>query len=275
MSVLLERKIDCHNHVFDPENFPYQPDRYHPQGHEISPADYFLQVLDTYHVSHALVVGPNSGYGEDDNRALLDAIRRSNGRFKGMAVVSQGVSDETLLALKHAGIVGVTFNVAFYGIEHFHYAEALMAQLHRCGLLVQIQVIGDQLLAFEALLKRTPATVVIDHCGRPELDNGIDAKAFQALLAIARDTQHSIKLSGMAKFSKQGFPFSDTKEYVMALFEAFGEDRVLWGSDWPFLLAPQRMDYGTLLTLAEAWFPNPDVREKYFWRNAARLFGFE
>jgi predicted TIM-barrel fold metal-dependent hydrolase len=78
----------------------------------------------------------------------------------------------------------------------------------------------------------------------------------------------------MAKFSKQGFPFDDTKPYVDALFAAFGEDRVLWGSDWPFLLAPQRMDYGTLLLLAEQWFPDPNVREKYFWRNAARLFGF-
>lgn len=274
MSVLLERKIDCHNHVFDPENFPYQPDRYHPQGHEISPADYFLQVLRAYNVSHALVIGPNSGYGEDDNRALLEAIQRSNGRFKGMAVVSKDVTDDTLLALKEAGVVGVTFNVAFYGVEHFADAETLMAQLHKVGLMAQIQVMGDQILAFEALLKRTPATVIIDHCGRPELDEGMDSAAFQALLSIAEQTPHYIKLSGMAKFSKQGFPFADTKAYVMALFAAFGEDRILWGSDWPFLLAPQRMDYGTLLMLAEDWFPDTSVREKYFWQNAARLFGF-
>lgn len=274
MSVLLERKIDCHNHVFDPENFPYQPDRYHPAGHEVSPAEYFLKVLEAYNVSHALVVGPNSGYGEDDNRALLDAIERSNGRLKGMAVVSKDVTDETLQSLKRSGIVGVTFNVAFYGEEHFGHAASLMSRLHDHGLLAQIQVQGDQVLSFVDVLKSTPALVVIDHCGRPELDQGMDSPAFQVLLSLGKQTQHAIKLSGMAKFSKQGFPFDDTKPYVDALFAAFGEDRVLWGSDWPFLLAPQRMDYGTLLLLAEQWFPDPNVREKYFWRNAARLFGF-
>ncbi len=93
MSVFTERKIDCHNHIFDPVRFPCQPDSpYHPDGHEIATADQFLQVLDTYGVSQALLVGPNSGYGENDNRALLDAIRRSDGRFRGMAVVDQQCS---------------------------------------------------------------------------------------------------------------------------------------------------------------------------------------
>lgn len=275
MSVFLERKIDCHNHIFDPQLFPYQEDaKYRPQGHEITSANYFLDVLDAYGVSHALLVGPNSAYGEDDNRALLDAIQRSNGRFKGMAVVSKDVSDDTLASFKKAGVVGVTFNVAYYGAAHFSHAQDLMARLHQHGLLAQIQVTGDQILDFEDLLLNTPATVVIDHCGRPDLNEGLSSKAFNTLLAIGHKTRHYIKLSGMAKFSQQPYPFQDTQPYVMALLQAFGEDRVLWGSDWPFLLAPQRMDYGTLLTLAQSWFPDNSVREKYFWRNAASLYGF-
>ncbi|MGB0784276.1 MAG: hypothetical protein ACPGRG_13985, partial [Marinomonas sp.] len=70
MSVFTERKIDCHNHIFDPQQFPYQADSpYAPEGHEVATADYFLQVLETYGVSHALLIGPNSAYGENDNRA--------------------------------------------------------------------------------------------------------------------------------------------------------------------------------------------------------------
>lgn len=275
MSIFTERKIDCHNHIFDPNGFPYQADTpYAPAGHEITTADYFHHVLDAYGVSQALIVGPNSAYGEDDNRALIDAIARSNGRFKGMAVVSKDVSDETLAGFSAQGIVGVTFNVAYYGVAHFSHAEKLMQRLNDHGLLAQIQTQGDQILAFKDILINTPATVVIDHCGRPDLSQGIQSNAFQSLLTIGRAGRHYVKLSGMAKFSREPYPFDDAHEYVAALLDAFSEDRVLWGSDWPFLMAPQRMDYGTLLTLAERWFPNDVQREKYLWRNAYELYGF-
>lgn len=276
MTIFTERKIDCHNHIFDPAGFPYQPDTpYAPSGHEITTAEYFHQVLDAYGVSHALIVGPNSAYGEDDNRALIDAIARSNGRFKGMAVVSKDVTDATLAGFKAQGIVGVTFNVAYYGPEHFAHAAELMDRLHRFGLLAQIQTQGEQILAFADVLFNTPATVVIDHCGRPDLNQGLNSEAFKMLEDIGRAGRHFIKLSGMAKFSEQAYPFTDTKPYVEALFAAYGEDRVLWGSDWPFLMAPQRMDYGTLLTLAKSWFPDTAQRGKYLWKNASRLYGFD
>ena len=166
MSIFTERKIDCHNHIFDPLAFPYQENApYKPTGHEITTADYFTHVLDSYGVSHALIVGPNSGYGEDDNRALLDAIARSNGRFKGMAVVSKDVSDQTLLDLKTAGIVGVTFNIAFYGADHFHYAEEHLHRLKKAGIIAQFQFSGDELLPFYDLILNSPVKIIIDHAG--------------------------------------------------------------------------------------------------------------
>jgi hypothetical protein len=64
MNIYDEPKIDCHNHVIDPARFPYAADTaYRPAGQEIGNAAYFLHVLDAYGVRHALVVGPNSGYG--------------------------------------------------------------------------------------------------------------------------------------------------------------------------------------------------------------------
>ena len=83
MNIYDEPKIDCHNHIFDPSSFPYAADAYYrPAGQEIGTAAQFRSVLDAYGVRHALVVGPNSGYGQD-NRCLLDAMAKSGGRFKG------------------------------------------------------------------------------------------------------------------------------------------------------------------------------------------------
>ena len=60
-------KIDGHCHVLDPARFAYGADiAYHPAGQEIGTADYFQHVLEAYGVQHALLVGPNSGYGNDN-----------------------------------------------------------------------------------------------------------------------------------------------------------------------------------------------------------------
>jgi predicted TIM-barrel fold metal-dependent hydrolase len=276
MSVFTERKIDCHNHIFDPLRFPYQLlSSYHPSGHEIATADQFLQVLDTYGVSQALLVGPNSAYGENDNRALLDAIARSNGRFKGMAVVDQQCSLQQLQDLQAQGVVGITCNIAFYGTGHFLQSATLLDRVARLGMVVQLQVEGDQLLPLSDMFVQSGARLLVDHCGRPDLDAGVQAAGFQAVLSLADTGRAWIKVSGFDKFSRQALPYDDTRPYVTAIQQAFGEDRLVWGSDWPFLRARQRMDYGSLLTLAGLQFPQAAAREKFFWRNAAGLLGFE
>ena len=275
MSVFSERKIDCHNHIFDPLRFPFQPNVYHPQRAEIASADTFYQVLDTYGVSHALIVGPNSAYGENDNRALLDAIARSNGRCKGMAVVGMDTSLSQLQELAEQGIAGVTFNIAFYGVEHFADCGTLLDKIAQLDMVAQFQTEGAQLLALEDTFRHSGAKLLIDHCGRPVLDEGTKAHGFQAVLNMANTGRAWIKVSGFDKFSQQALPFNDVTPWVQEIKQAFGENKLIWGSDWPFLKARQRLDYGTLLALAEQQFPDPQLRQKYFWQNAAELLGFE
>jgi len=74
MSIFKEPKIDCHVHVLDPVIFPYGKDiEYKPSGPEIGTPAQLRQVMQTYGVSHALLVQPNSGYGSD-NSCMLDTI---------------------------------------------------------------------------------------------------------------------------------------------------------------------------------------------------------
>lgn len=276
MSVFSERKIDCHNHIFDPEAFPYQPGcSYQPDGHEKASFDLFTRMMDAYGISNALIVGPNSGYGEDDNRALLDAIKRSNGRCKGMAVVSQGCSLDQLQTLKEQGVVGITFNVAFYGVDHFARSAALLDRIAQLDMIAQLQIEGEQLIPLAPMFTDSGARLLVDHCGRPDLSAGIDSPGFRAVLSLADTGRAWIKVSGFDKFSNTALPWSDTQEPVTAIQQTYGEDRLIWGSDWPFLRARHRMDLGSLLALAEAQFPSPTEREKFFWRNAAELIGFD
>lgn len=275
MSVYDEPKIDCHCHLFDPARYPYRAETpYRPAGQEIATLEQMRAVFAAYGVRRALLVQPNSGY-DTDLTCTLDAIAASDGRFKGTAVVPLDISVGELAALKARGIVGVGFNPAGLGLAAYEGAAPLLEKLVALGMLLQVQVAGDQMLALASMLDGFPGRVVIDHCGRPELAAGVEAAGFQAVLALGRTGRAWVKLSGYAKFSRQAWPHRDVWPFVLALKEAFGVERCLWASDWPFIRATERVDYGPLAKLMEMLFPERGERERVFWGNAAGLLGFD
>ncbi|MGH6684098.1 MAG: amidohydrolase family protein [Pseudolabrys sp.] len=275
MSIFKERKIDCHTHVFDPVNFPYGVDiEYKPSGQEASTPAQLRQVMKTYGVSHSLLVQPNSGYGSD-NACMLDAIARSEGRLKGIAIIDFDADGATLRSLKSKGVIGAAFNPTFHGVDHYKNSLGLITRLIEYGMFLQIQVEHDQLLKFVPWIEDMPIQVLIDHCGRPTPEKGLDQAGFQALLRLAHTGRVNVKLSGYSKFSRQPYPFEDTWPFVGALVEAFTLDHCMWASDWPFLRAPERQDYGPLIDLVEVLFPSPADRHALFWKTPHRLFGFD
>ena len=274
MSIFDEPKVDCHNHVLDPARFAYAADvAYQPTGQEIGSRQQHAAVMAAYGARHALLVGPNSGYGSN-NRCLLDALAHSAGRFKGIAVVAHDTGRDELQRLQAAGVVGVAFNPTIHGVAHFSDAAPLLRRLAELDMFVQFQVEGDQMAALAPLMLASGARLLIDHCGRPLPSAGIQQPGFQALLGLARSGRAAVKLSGYQKFSAGALPYADAKPYVDALIDAFTLDACLWGSDWPFLKATERLDVGPLLRLVQDWLPDAADRRRLFWDTPRRLFGF-
>ena len=269
-----EPAIDCHVHVFDPLRFPYAADTwYRPVPAETGTAEQLGQVLDAHQVRHALIVGPNSGYGLD-NRCLLDALAQGQGRYKGIAVVRNDASLGELQDLQAQGVVGVAFNVALLGSAFYADTAPLLQRLRDLGLWAQVQVQDDQLVDLNALLLDSGAQVLFDHCGRPHAAAGVAQAGFQALLQWAQTGRACVKLSGCAKFSNQAQPYADARPYVEALIQAFTPQALVWASDWPFLRAPARLDYGPLRALVAQWLPAAEDRRAVLWDTPRRLFGF-
>lgn len=276
MSVFDEPKIDCHCHLFDPARFPYAEDAsYRPAGAEVATAEQMGHVFATYGVRNALLVQPNSGYGAD-NRCMLSAIAASGGRYKGVAVVPFDIGLDALAQLKAKGIVGVAFNLPFHGSGYYLGPQTpdLLGRLVELDMFLQIQVHEQQLLDLLPLIENSRVRLVFDHCGRPDPALGLAQPGFQALLALGRSGRASVKLSGHVKFAQSSLPYAETWPFVRALVEAFTLDHCVWGSDWPFLRAPERVDYGPLLKLVEQIFPDAADRRKLFLESPHRLFGF-
>jgi predicted TIM-barrel fold metal-dependent hydrolase len=269
--------IDCHVHVFDPRRFPFAADAtYRPKGAEAGAPKQLERVLDAQGVSHALIVGPNSGYGLD-NRCLLDALARGGGRYKGMAVVCNDASRGELQDLQAQGVVGVTFNVALLGLNFYRNIAPLLERLRELDLWADVQVEGNQLVALAPLLQDSGAKLAFDHCGRPlaaDVSAGVGQPGFQALLKLAQTRRACVKLSGFTRTSRAAHPHDDMRPYVQALLQAYTPQALVWGSDWPFLRLAQRPDHAGLLALFARYVPDADARRTILCETPRRLFGF-
>jgi predicted TIM-barrel fold metal-dependent hydrolase len=121
------------------------------------------------------------------------------------------------------------------------------------------------------MLERSGVPILIDHCGRPTSEAGLDQPGFKALLRLARTRRAFVKLSGHVKFSGQPYPYTDTQPYVRSLIDAFTLNACVWGSDGPFLRALERVDYGPLLKLVENLLPSAGDRRKLLWTRLAMV----
>lgn len=266
-------KIDTHCHVLDPARFPYAPDvAYRPAGQEMGELKLLDAVMDCHGVKHALLVGPNSGYGLD-NRCMLDAIAHGGARFKGIAVVPNDASDELLSELQQQGVIGVAFNASLHGVAHYADIALLLQRLAHRNMWAQFQVQDDQLLELLPMIVKSGVRVMLDHCGRPNVKAGVQQKGFSALLALGREGQALVKLSGFAKFSESGFPFDDARPFVEALARDFGLLRCMWASDWPYLKASPRLDYGPMMALYADMF-SLDECKQIMWQTPRTQLGF-
>lgn len=272
-SLPTDPKIDCHLHLLDPIKFPYQADTaYCPSGQEIGTYSQMNAVFTANGVSRALLVQPTSGYGTD-NSAMLDAIRQSGMTWRGIALVEPDISLTELRAFKQAGIVGVAYNMPFYQPGYFRKFHRVTEMLADLDMVLDIQFEGDGVFEAQQIIATAPVRVTIDHCGRPDLAAGANSAAFQQLLRLAeRQAETVMKLSGQHKFAPFPWPFDAATPFVSELLQAYTPERCVWGSDWPFLRAPERVDYGPVMMLAEALLPDDDARAKVFHQTAERFF---
>ena len=114
--------------------------------------------------------------------------------------------------------------------------ERAIATATRHALPVNILCWG-RLDQFAALAARHPdASLVLDHLGLAQpFSRPVPAKPFaelSGLLALAALDNVAVKISGAGTMSHRPFPYDDLWEPLGRIFDAFGVDRCLWGTDW-------------------------------------------
>ena len=98
---------------------------------------------------------------------------------------------------------------------------------------------------------------------------------FRQALTLSRFPNTAIKIHGMGEISDPPFPYQNTPPYVRMVYNAFGPERMIWGSDWPRVT--NREGYRNSLRYAmeqmETWCPREDLK-KIFGATAVGLWRF-
>jgi predicted TIM-barrel fold metal-dependent hydrolase len=271
----MQPAIDCHAHIIDPERFPFVPGAgYTPRPHETGTRESFIALLDRHGIGHVLLVQP-SCYAFD-NSAMLEAIATAPERFKGIAVVQPDIAESEIRRLSEIGVVGVRFNLVTYerGMLQEPGTSRFLARLKECGWFAQIYARDDQWTELVPLVDRSGVKVLIDHFGVRDPRSGTASPGFQAVLALGRSGNAAVKLSAPFRVASPADGYSALDDHVAALLQAFGVERCVWGSDWPFLAVEHGLDYKTLREPLSRWLPDMRQREQVLWHNPARLFGW-
>jgi L-fuconolactonase len=111
-----------------------------------------------------------------------------------------------------------------------------LAAMARHGLVLDALVKAPQWRAIVEAARRFPELpFVLDHAGKPPVGGGIDPDWRDMILTLGGCPNVTVKLSGLMTEGPPGMPAGALVPFVDILLEAFGPNRMLWGSDWPVL----------------------------------------
>jgi len=262
---------DCHCHVFGPEpRFPYASQR------SYTPPDAPFEAMRSLHahlgIDHAVIVQANChGF---DHSALIDALDRSGGRYRGVALLPDGVTRGQVEQLHAAGVRGARFNFVRHlggppDMDAFHETARLIADF---GWHVALHIDGSDLTALMPDLASLPVPFIVDHMGRIEAGQGFDAPGFQALLQLSGVRGAWVKVSGVDRISAGRRPYPDGLAFVRRLAETMPE-QLLWGTDWPHPNVSGDMpDDGELVDLFFEACADSHTRRQILVDNPTRLY---
>lgn len=238
--------------------------------------DDYLGMCERVGIQRTIVVQPTV-YGFD-NRCTMDAVAAlGSSRARAIVVIDGKVTDAELDRLTRGGARGVRFQMFPGGVLPWEAIETMAARIQPFGWHIQLQLDGRLLPEREALIRRLPGTLVIDHTGKFIEPVPVDDPAFRILLNLLDNGRTWAKVAAPYETSKIGPPgYDDVGVLAKALIKR-APDRIVWASNWPHPNNPPRVpvpDEAALLDLLLDWAPDDTTRRKILADNPARLYGF-
>jgi predicted TIM-barrel fold metal-dependent hydrolase len=269
--------VDAHAHIFQAD-LPVSGQAWHVPGYGYT-ADDYLATLDAHGVHFGIVAGISiSGFYND----YMIAELRRHARLRGTAIVPPTVDRYVLDRMKADGIVGVRLQLARQAELPDLNDDSYRLLLRRIADLdwhVHVAVEGRRLEGLIGPLEASGVKIVLDHFAHPDPALAERCPGLAVALRSVAKGRTWIKLSG--DYRLHDLPFDDdaaepsgealADRLAPLLLAEAGPERLLWGSDGPFVGHEQRVDFGRAITAFERWVPDPAQRREIS-RTALKLY---
>ncbi|WBL24648.1 amidohydrolase family protein [Zunongwangia sp. HGR-M22] len=149
-----------------------------------------------------------------------------------------------------------------------------IAKLEKYGFIYEILVFPHQLGAVLEFVRKFPnQKFVIDHIGKPYIEDGYIYGWMTMIKEIANFENVYCKLSGMiTEADYVGWSYKQLEPYIEVILNVFGAKRLMFGSDWPVCLVAG--EYLEIMNIAEKAVSRLGENEKAaFWgENAVKFY---
>lgn len=277
--------VDAHHHFWDPDRaeYPWMSGDMASIRRAFGPAD-LRPLLERGHVDRTVVVQTRSSM--DETRELLATAQATD--FVAGVVGWVDLTDPTipeLLAELREGPGGRYL----VGIRHQVHDEVDERWLLRPDVLRGLEGVAEAGLAYDLLVRPreleaalaaarrfTHLTFVVDHIAKPAIASGADPRWEEGMAPLAELPNVSCKLSGMVTEADWAtWRPADLAPFVDRVRGWFGDERLLFGSDWPVCLVAAGYDR-VLSALREVLGDLPPASaDAIFGGNAIRTYGLK
>ena len=237
--------IDTHLHAISPDTlrYPKAPIGGHQSDwSQKRPVDAagVVRGMDAAGIAKAVVVQASTVYGHD-NRYVVDVVRAHPGRFAGVYSIDALAPDavtqiDRWQAEGLAGFRLFTTGSTMPGqSEWLGHPDSYPAWAHaeKLGIPICLQMTMAGLPALRALLERFPRSrVLLDHCARPDLSDGIPYNGAAVLFDMAAFPGVYLKLTHRT-LAAAAAGLSRPAAFLEKLVTVYGANRIAWGSNFP------------------------------------------
>ena len=143
------------------------------------------------------------------------------------------------------------------------------------GYRYDLLILASQLPAAAEMLEQVPNLhVVIDHIAKPNIKSRIDFDTWQQGMAVlAHNKNYYCKLSGMVTEADwQAWTTPDLQPYMKTVWDLFGQQRIMFGSDWPVCLVAAEYQQVKQLVVDFVSEQSPQASKLIMGENAQRFY---
>lgn len=274
-----DRKIiDPHVHVWvnDPQ-YPWPAENLDPPKEDAT-AEMLLELMARHGVSNTVIVHPI--HYRWDCRYVGDTLKKYPRKFQGVCRVNPeaaDAADELSKWTEEWGFKGVRLSPSGGPpgdwINNADLMHPIWSRTEQLKVPMLLLTVTSRLPACRSYIEKYPELdVVIDHMA----DCPIDAppEELNSLLTLAQFPRVYCKITHPWVLTKQAYPYRDTWDLVKKVYDAFGPDRLMWGTDWP--VSGNRLTYGQALELVrdEMDFFTAEDKDWILGKTIERLWPF-